>query len=182
MRGNLFGMLSSHPLAPLVSLHHVDAVEPIFPNMSRTRAMGHLFEAVNVDPARTLQKTVCYDPTNSLTIAVAWGYAVQVFEGNEFLPDLLLPQRTFTPWRRSIAIDVSHFMFKMRDYPKDPCKRPVVFFLENVISDKGGVWSYYTRNTVKDCVGPNAIRNLKRIRVFSKELELDIEQVLHNWF
>lgn len=183
MRGNLFGLLSSHPLAPLVSLHHLDAVDPIFPNMSRTLAMGHLFEAMNVDPGRILQQTVCYDPSNSLTVSVAWGYAIQVFEGNEYLPDLLSPQRTFMPWKRSASIDASRYMFKTREYSKDPCKRPVIFFLETVIPDKGGVWSYYTRHMVEECDRPNAIKNLTRVKVFSKTLELDMEQVLlMNWF
>ncbi|EEF46670.1 transferase, transferring glycosyl groups, putative [Ricinus communis] len=31
MRGNLFGMLSAHPLSPLLSLHHLDAADPLFP-------------------------------------------------------------------------------------------------------------------------------------------------------
>ncbi|KAF5454664.1 hypothetical protein F2P56_024312 [Juglans regia] len=177
MRGNLFGLLSSHPLAPLVSLHHLDAVDPIFPNMSRTLAMGHLFEAVNVDPGRILQQTVCYDPSNSLTVSVAWGYTVQVFEGNEYLPDLLSPQRTFMPWKRSASIDASRYMFKTREYSKDPCKRPVIFFLESVIPDKGGVWSYYTGHMVEECDKPNAIKNLTRVTVFSKTLELDMEQM-----
>ncbi|KAE8075755.1 hypothetical protein FH972_014443 [Carpinus fangiana] len=177
MRGNLFGMLSSHPLSPLLSLHHLDAVEPIFPNMSRTQAMGHLFEAVNADPARILQQTVCYDPSNSLTISVAWGYAIRMFNGNESLLDLLSLQKTFMPWKRSVTIGASHYMFNSRDYPKDPCKRPVIFFLESVRPDKGGVWSYYTRHVVKECVRPDSIKNLKRIKVISQRLELDIEQM-----
>lgn len=182
MRGNLFGFLSSHPLAPLVSLHHLDAVDPIFPNMSRADAMGHLFKAVNVDPGRILQQTVCYDPSNSLTVSVAWGYAIQVFEGNEHLPDLLSPQRTFMPWRRRASIDASLYMFKTREYSKDPCKRPVIFFLESVLPEKGGVWSYYIEHKVEECVRSNAIKNLTRVKVFSKTLALDIEQVLLNWF
>ncbi|RVW68453.1 hypothetical protein CK203_058366 [Vitis vinifera] len=47
IRGNLFGMLSAHPLSPLVSLHHLDSVDPIFPNMNRTQALEHLFEALH---------------------------------------------------------------------------------------------------------------------------------------
>lgn len=177
MRGSLFGMLSSHPLSPLLSLHHLDAVEPIFPNMSRTQAIERLFEAVNVDPARVLQQTVCYDRLNSLTVSVAWGYAIQVFNGNEFLPDLLSMQKTFMPWKRGVTVDASRYMFNLREYPKDPCKRPVVFFLESIVPDKSGIWSYYTRHKVKECVIPNAIKNLNGIRVFSEKLELDIEEM-----
>ncbi|TYI94663.1 hypothetical protein E1A91_D02G220600v1 [Gossypium mustelinum] len=46
VRGSIFGMLTAHPLSPLVSLHHLDAMDPIFPNMDRTRALEHLFKAV----------------------------------------------------------------------------------------------------------------------------------------
>ncbi|KAJ0111324.1 hypothetical protein Patl1_02070 [Pistacia atlantica] len=181
MRGDLFGMLSAHPLSPLLSLHHLDAVEPIFPNMNRTQALGHLFKAVEVDPARILQQTVCYDRSRQLTVSVAWGYAIQVYEGNESLPDLLSLQRTFTPWKRGANVD-SHFMFNMRDYPRDPCKRPIVFFLESVISDKSSVLSNYIKHVVGDCVRAHALENLELIRVLSQKVKLDVEEVVMNWF
>ncbi|EXC23146.1 hypothetical protein L484_018277 [Morus notabilis] len=176
VRGNLFGLLSAHPLSPLLSLHHLDAVDPIFPNTNRTQALERLFEAVNVDPARILQQTVCYDSSRLLTISVAWGYAIQVFEGNELLPDLLSVQKTFTPWRRSARVDASHYMFNMRDFPKDICKGPGAFFLESVISDQNGIQSNYARYSAGNCPEDNATKNLEYIRVFSKTLELDIEQ------
>ncbi|KAG8642340.1 hypothetical protein MANES_12G078000v8 [Manihot esculenta] len=178
MRGNLFGLLSAHPLAPLVSLHHLDAADPLFPNMSRAQAAGHLFEAANLDPARILQQIVCYDSKSSLTVSVAWGYSVQVFEGNELLPDILSLQRTFRPWRRSAKIESSHYMFNMREYHRNPCKRPLVFFMENIISGFGGMWSTYTKHNIGDCSRAKAIKNLERVRVFSQKLEPDIGQVL----
>ncbi|KAL6998092.1 hypothetical protein U1Q18_008219 [Sarracenia purpurea var. burkii] len=57
-RGDLFGMLSAHPLAPLLSLHHLDVAEPIFPNCTQSQALEHLFKALNVDPGRVLQQTL----------------------------------------------------------------------------------------------------------------------------
>lgn len=177
IRGNLFGMLSAHPLSPLVSLHHLDSVDPIFPNRNRTQALEHLFEAVNIDPARILQQTICYDRLSSLTISVAWGFSIQVFEGNLLLPDLLPLQRTFTPWRRGRNISLSRYMFNTREYPKDPCKRPVVFFLQSVGSNHDGVWSNYTRHAVGNCGQTGAIKNLEQIRVLSQKLELNIEQM-----
>ncbi|KAJ6734346.1 FRINGE-RELATED [Salix purpurea] len=177
MRGDLFGMLSAHPSSPLVSLHHLDAVNSIFPNMSKTQALEHLFNGVNVDPARVLQQTVCYDPVHSLTVSVAWGYSVQVFEGNEFLPDLLIPQRTFMPWRRGGNAEFTRFMFNIREYPKDPCKRPLVFFMESVTSGKNGIWSNYIRHDVADCNRGYAMKNLELVRVLSHKLEPDIEQM-----
>lgn len=178
MRGNLFGMLSAHPLSPLVSLHHLDAVEPIFPDMSRTEALEHLFKAVDVDPARVLQQTVCYDSTNTLTVSVAWGYSIQVFVGNEFVSDLTRPQRTFTPWRRGSQADYQRFMFNTREYPKNLCKRPLVLFMESVATGEDGIWSNYTRHKVADCPRANVIKNLNLVRVFSQKLKPDIEQVL----
>ncbi|KAL3754506.1 hypothetical protein ACJRO7_001702 [Eucalyptus globulus] len=177
MRGNLFGLLTSHPLSPLVSLHHLDAVDPIFPNMNKTQALELLFEAVNVDPARVLQQSVCYDRTKSLSISVSWGYAVQVYEGNELLPDLLALQRTFTPWRRSISAGSSRYMFNTREFPKDPCKRPVTFFLHSILSDENGVRSSYEGQIVGHCIRGNTLKNLKKITVFSRKLEHDIEQM-----
>ncbi|KAB2634282.1 hypothetical protein D8674_041102 [Pyrus ussuriensis x Pyrus communis] len=177
MRGNLFGMLSAHPLSPLVSLHHLEAADPIFPNMNKTQALEHLFEAVNVDPARILQQTVCYDSSHSLTVSVAWGYAIQVYAGNELLSDLLSLQKTFMPWRRSGSIEASQFMFNMRDNPRDKCKRPTVFFLESVVSNSHGSSSNYTRLNVENCSKADAIKNLEQIRVFSQKLELDADEL-----
>ncbi|KAL5573258.1 hypothetical protein UlMin_022855 [Ulmus minor] len=177
MRGNLFGVLSAHPLSPLVSLHHIDTVDPIFPNMSRTEALEHLFKAVNVDPIGILQQTVCYDSSHSLTISIAWGYAIQVIEGNELLPDLLSNRKTFMPWRRGISAGASHYMFNTRDYPKDTCKRPAVFYMENVKSDSNGVESSYARYNTGNCPKVNATRNLEKIKVVSMKLELDVEQM-----
>ena len=177
MRGNLFGMLAAHPLSPLVSLHHLDAVEPLFPNLNRTKAMEHLFAAAKVDPARILQQTVCYERANSLTVSISWGHSVQIFHGNELLPDLLSLQRTFMPWKRGSNVE-ANFMFNMRDYPRDPCKRPSVFYMGSVRSGKGGIRSNYVRHVAGNCLKLNAINQLKQIRVFSRKLKPGIEQVL----
>ena len=173
-------MLTAHPLSPLLSLHHLDVVDPIFPSMTRAQALEHLFKAVNVDPGRVLQQTFCYDRVNSLTVSVAWGYAIQVFEGNHFLPDLLQLQKTFRPWRRNRNIFSSLYMFNTREYPNDPCKRPVVFFLESVASGLSKVWTDYTRHIVGNCSRTMAANNLEQIRVFSPKLDFDIGEVLLN--
>nr|DAD20605.1 TPA_asm: hypothetical protein HUJ06_022068 [Nelumbo nucifera] len=182
IRGNLFGLLSAHPLAPIISLHHLDSVDPIFPNRSQIQALEHLFNVVNVDPARILQQTVCYDQSNSQTVSVSWGYAVQVFEGIQLLPDLILMQRTFMPWRRSLNVNLSHFMFNMRVFPKDPCKRPSIFFLGNVLTNTNVTQSNYSKDTIRSCLKKSASQNLEQIKVFSPKLELDYGQVLPQKF
>ncbi|KAL3821004.1 hypothetical protein ACJIZ3_006909 [Penstemon smallii] len=177
IRGDLFGMLSAHPLSLVASLHHIDAVEPIFPGMSRIRALQHLFKAVSVDPARILQQTVCYDLANSLTVSISWGYALQVYQGNQLLPELLSLQRTFRPWKRGKNVSSTRYMFNTREFPKDPCKRPVVFFLHTVAADTAGVWTNYTRNNFGNCSRANAIEKLKVISVYSMYQDIDIEQI-----
>ncbi|TYG80624.1 hypothetical protein ES288_D02G231400v1 [Gossypium darwinii] len=175
VRGSIFGMLTAHPLSPLVSLHHLDAMDPIFPNMDRTRALEHLFKAVKVDSSRILQQTVCYDHFNSLTVSDAWGYAVQIYEGNQLLPDLLSVQKTFSPWKRGARVE-DHFLFNTREYPRNSCQRPLVFFLKSVASNKNVVWSNYTRHSDGKCLRPDAIKSLKEVKVVSPEL--DIEQMM----
>lgn len=174
-------MLTSHPLSPLLSLHHLDAIDPIFPKMNRIQALEHLFKAANVDPARTLQQTVCYDRFNSITVSVAWGYAIQVHEANVLLPDLLPVQRSFRPWRRGKNTSSSRYMFNTRDYFRDPCKRPAVYFLNSVTPFKSGVYTDYLRHSFGDCSKPDVIQNLESIRVFSHKLYLDPEQVILCW-
>ncbi|TYK07087.1 uncharacterized protein E5676_scaffold13G004050 [Cucumis melo var. makuwa] len=176
MRGNLFGLLSAHALSPIISLHHLDAMDPIFPNMNNTQALHHLFEAVNVDPGRIFQQIVCYDRSHSLTISVSWGFAIQVFEGNRLLPDLLSLQRTFMSWRRAATIDANQYLFNIREYPKDPCKRNI-FYMQNLRTSKNNALTNYTRKMVTDCPASGAIKNLTQIRVFSQKLELDVEEM-----
>ncbi|PHT76488.1 hypothetical protein T459_20010 [Capsicum annuum] len=176
VRGDLFGILSAHPLSPLLSLHHLDAVEPLFPGMTRIQAVDHLFKAVHADPARILEQTVCYDKSNLLTVSVAWGYAVQVFEGNELLPDLLSLQPTFRPWKRGKNV-AAKYMFNTRAFSSDPCKRPVVFFLQNVLSSSDGIWTEYVRNDTANCIRSNPTKKLVKIRVFSQKLAFDAEQL-----
>ncbi|WRX11528.1 Protein of unknown function DUF604 - like 2, partial [Theobroma cacao] len=88
--GNAFRLLAAHPLTPLVSFHHIDQMDPIFPNMTRIKAMEHLLQVANVDSQRILQRTVCYDHWFSWTISVSWGYAVQVYGKHIYLPDAAL--------------------------------------------------------------------------------------------
>jgi len=170
-------MLAAHPLSPLLSLHHLEATEPIFPDMDRVQALEHLVAAANVDPARILQQTVCYDQSNSLTFSVSWGFAIEIYQGNELLPDLLSVQKTFVPWKRGSKVN-ANFMFNTRDYRKDPCKRPSVFFLKSVTSDERGIWSHYSRHVAgKNCFESN-VSQLEHIIVFSGKLELNNDQVL----
>ena len=170
-------MLSAHPLSLLLSLHHFDIVDPIFPAKSNTQALEHLFKAANIDQARMLQKTICYDRSKSFTLSLSWGYAAQIFEGNQLVPDLLPVQRTFGPWKRGRNASSSRYTFNTKEYPRDPCKRPVTFFLENAVLVMNGVYTAYTRHDFADCLNDKRIPSLERVRVFSQKLHINVEQV-----
>ncbi|KAJ9550189.1 hypothetical protein OSB04_014234 [Centaurea solstitialis] len=177
VRGDISGILSAHPLPPLLSLHHLEAVDPIFPGLTRLEAVKHLFEAAKHDPARILQQTVCYDSSNSITVSVSWGYAVQVFEGNQFLPDLIQVEKTFGSWRRRENFFSSLHMFNIRDYREDPCKRPDMFFLEGVDPDMDRFHTSYKRHVSMNCSRSNVVRDLMDVKVFSRRLDADSEQM-----
>ncbi|CAL5009930.1 unnamed protein product [Urochloa decumbens] len=172
LHGDVSGLLRAHPLSPLVSLHHLDNVYPLYPGMDRTRAMKHFFRAANADPARILQQTVCYDRKRSLTVSIAWGYSVQVFKGNVLLPDLLAVQKTFVPWKRGRNVtDV--YMFNTKHVPRDECKRGALFFLKSISSGKGKTETTYNRQPPRKCL-PDLIplRNLSLIKVTAEQLQL----------
>ncbi|KAF0924531.1 hypothetical protein E2562_010176 [Oryza meyeriana var. granulata] len=172
LHGDISGLLRAHPLTPLVSLHHLDHVYPLYPGMDRATAVKHFFRAANADPARILQQTVCYDHSKAITVSIAWGYSVQVYKGNVLLPDLLAVQKTFVPWKRGRNVtDV--FMFDTKHYPRDECKRAALFFLKSISSGEGRTKSNYSRQLPRKC-SPNLIplRNLHQIKVTSEPLHL----------
>ncbi|KAL0909546.1 hypothetical protein M5K25_020424 [Dendrobium thyrsiflorum] len=177
LRGDLFGLLSAHPLSPLISLHHLDSVDPLFPDKNHSEALHHLLKAVKIDPERILQQTVCYDRKDSRTISVSWGFAVQVFEGNELLNDLLASQRTFKPWKRGRSATSGIYMFDTREFPRDPCKRPAIFFLESLYSSVSRTESNYSRQTSGNCF-TGSTKRLQQITVSSEKSHLEIGKAL----
>ena len=75
LHGDISGLLSSHPLSPLLSLHHFDAVDPIFPTRDRFESTRHLMTAAAADQSRMLQQTICHHRQTNWTISIAWGYS-----------------------------------------------------------------------------------------------------------
>jgi hypothetical protein len=176
LTGNTFGLLASHPITPLLSLHHPDYTDPIFPNMTTTKALQHLFEAVNIDSQRILQQTICYDKWFSWTISVSWGYAVQVFPNHMFLPDVVNVQETFKQWKKGNML-AKAYTFNTKPLHPDPCKRSTIFYFDSVSSGNDGMISSYKRsfqNCSKNLVSP---KKLEVIKVVTHKLDLDIKQV-----
>ncbi|XP_028796564.1 uncharacterized protein LOC114752009, partial [Neltuma alba] len=176
MHGNMFGLLAAHPVTPLLSLHHLDYTDPVFPNMTKTQALGRLFEAANVDSQRIMQQTVCYDRWFSWTISVSWGYAVQVFPNHMFLPDALSVQQTFRQWKKGSAF-AGAFTFNKKDPHPDPCKRPTIFYLDSLSSGQDVITSNYTRHYQNCSYDSASPRKMKTIKVVTNKLDLNIKQL-----
>ncbi|KAE8697601.1 protein SPIRAL1-like 5-like [Hibiscus syriacus] len=132
--GSLLGLLSAHPVAPLISIHHLDVVEPIFPNVNRVQALQRLKVPINLDSAAIMQQSVCYDKTRSWTVSVSWGYAVQIYRGIFSVRELEMPARTFLNWHK--RADYTGFSFNTRPVAKHACQRPFVFYLSNALYNK----------------------------------------------
>ncbi|CAI9112793.1 OLC1v1013286C1 [Oldenlandia corymbosa var. corymbosa] len=168
IRGNIFGFMAAHPIRPLVTLHHLEVPEPIFPKMTTLKSMEHLMKATKFDPLRILQQAVCYDQRSLFTISVSWGYAVQLIARDVPLPDVLRAQLTFTSWRQT-----PHVTLDAQGYDSDPCKRPVVFFFDGVYTSDDGIVSIYWRMDI-NCTYD---KKIEEIRVVSEKLDLDIKQL-----
>lgn len=127
--GNLFGLLAAHPVTPLVSLHHLDVVEPIFPNVTRVEALERLMVPKKLDSSALLQQSICYDKEKSWTISVSWGFAVQVFRGIFSPREIEMPSRTFLNWYR--RADYTAYAFNTRPVTRNQCQKPFVFYMSD---------------------------------------------------
>ncbi|KAK8976666.1 hypothetical protein V6N11_057266 [Hibiscus sabdariffa] len=129
IRGDAYGLLAAHPMSPLLSFHHVEALAPMFPNKTRTKSLKTLIEPYRLDPYRILQQSICYDSKRKWSIAIAWGYTIQIYPRPVTALDLHVPLQTFKTWR---TWSNGPFTFNTRPMPADPCEQPVIYFLDQV--------------------------------------------------
>eukprot|EP00249_Psilotum_nudum_P036949 c910_g1_i1 orf=646-2238(+) len=147
--GNLFGLMATHPVTPVVSIHHLDVVDPIFPNRTRLEAVRHLSKSMKLDPAGFLQQSICYERTKQWSISISWGFAVQVVRGIFSARELEIPPRTFLNWHR--RADYTAYAFNTRPVSRHPCQEPVLFYMKGMgygASDNQLV-SNYTREQTR---------------------------------
>lgn len=133
MYGNLLGLLGAHPVAPLVSLHHLDVVDPIFPGLSRVEGLQRLLESVEKDSSSIIQQSFCYDKNKYWSISVSWGYVVQVMRGIISPRELEMPTRTFLNWYK--RADYKGYAFNTRPVARHPCQKPFLFYLSSLSYD-----------------------------------------------
>lgn len=126
---DISGFLSALPHTPLLTLHHIDAIDPIFPSMNRPESVAHLMKAAKVDQSRLLQQSVCYFKRSNWTFSVSWGYSVQIYE--DIIPPSILhkPIATFIPWKKGAN---PPYMFNARPPSTNPCEAPHALFFGGV--------------------------------------------------
>lgn len=130
LRGDISGFLSSHPKFPLMSLHHFDMVDPIFPSMDRAESTRHLMTAAAADHSRMLQQTICHHRPSNWSFSISWGYSAHIYERIMPRSYLQYPIETFKTWGRSPR--APHYMFNTRLPSADPCESPHVYFYQTV--------------------------------------------------
>lgn len=169
IRGNPYGLLAAHPLAPLVSLHHLDQLNPVFPDQSQISSLKKLISAYEIDPARIVQQSVCYDHRRRWSISISWGYTIQIYTSLLITADLQMPFQTFKTWRSSSD---GPFTFNTRWMNPDVCQQPSIFFLDQVSEARTGSVTTYKRYADKD--GKKCKRadgEVQRIKVSALKLD-----------
>ncbi|KAI4993872.1 hypothetical protein ZWY2020_008185 [Hordeum vulgare] len=178
IRGDAYGMLAAHPVAPLVSLHHLDHIEPISPvGHTPLAAVRPLVRAARFDSARLLQQAFGYQhgPGYTWSVSVAWGYTVQLYPWPVAPHELEVPLQTFKTWRSWAN---GPFVFNTRPLMSTdtPCYRPAMFFLSRVRNETSrGTVSEYSRHAVKsekecDQASFRAASTVHTVKVFAPKM------------
>ncbi|KAF7119449.1 hypothetical protein RHSIM_Rhsim13G0219400 [Rhododendron simsii] len=187
LHGDISGLLSSHPQAPLMSLHHFDKVAPIFPSMDRFQSTNHLMKSAKVDQSRLLQQTICYHKPTNWSFSISWGYSAHIYE--KVIPRTLLkrPLETFRPWSKGLAPPFFPFNTRLHQSFFDPCDAPHVFFMESVENLGGNqIVSTYVRSKTRrlpacSFSGNHSADYISMVRVLSPATKLiQITKSQHN--
>ncbi|EAZ16687.1 hypothetical protein OsJ_32162 [Oryza sativa Japonica Group] len=148
IRGNAHGILAAHPIAPFISIHHLELVDPIYPGLNSLESLELFTKAMKTEPMSFLQRSICYDKRQKYTFAVSLGYVVQVY------PYVLLPRELERSERTYIAYNRmsqrTEFDFDTKDIQKSLCKKPILFFLKDVWKDGNITRGSYIRASVRD--------------------------------
>ncbi|XP_030540164.2 uncharacterized protein LOC115747967 [Rhodamnia argentea] len=130
IRGNAHGLLSCHPIAPFVSIHHLEAVDPFYPGLNSLESLKLFTKAMKLEPRSFLQRSICYDQAHRLTFSVSLGYAVQVFPNIVYPRELERSEQTYVAWNR--ISHSSEFDLDTRNSLRSLCNKPILFFLKDI--------------------------------------------------
>ncbi|KAJ8551346.1 hypothetical protein K7X08_000716 [Anisodus acutangulus] len=164
-----------------MSLHHLDAADPIFPSMERLQSVRHLMKAAKFDQSRMLQQVICYNRPTNWSFSISWGYSVHVYENIFPRSHLQLPIETFQPWGVTPK-DPPYYLLNTRFPTNDSCQAPHVFFMENVEkTKKNEILTTYSRPSPRGLLacsysGNHSADYITKIEVYSprrKRIEMD---------
>eukprot|EP00249_Psilotum_nudum_P016112 c25663_g1_i1 orf=849-2447(-) len=147
IRGSAFGLLAAHPVTPFISLHHVEMLNPLFPELERLDGLRLLAKAMQIEPGSFLQQSICYQPNYRLSFSISLGYVVQVFPKIISPRELQRPERTFKAWN-GLEFE-AEFDINTRPAAPSVCDQPYNFFLEEIHIEEGTgqVVSTYKRDS-----------------------------------
>ncbi|KAF3654969.1 putative protein EIN4-like [Capsicum annuum] len=183
LHGDISGFLSAHPQSPLISLHHLDYVDPIFPFMNRSQSLSHLMKVAKngqLSQSRLLQQSICYHKPKNWTFSISWVYSIQIHE-SIFPPSFIqIPLQTFIPWSKLFN---PFFLFNTRLPNNNSCEAPHVFFFESIMKMRSGNYHLLTNYTrrysrkLPPCSsnGNHSADHLSEIHVLSPMKKLDWE-------
>ncbi|KAG9143500.1 hypothetical protein Leryth_016498 [Lithospermum erythrorhizon] len=132
--GNLLGLLAAHPVTPFVTMHHLDVVQPIFPDEGRVESVKKLLDSARYDSASLIQQSICYDQRRYWSISVSWGYVVQIVRGLISPREMEMPARTFLNWYK--RADYTAYAFNTRPVMRNPCQKPFWYYKNMTRYDK----------------------------------------------
>ncbi|OMO81731.1 hypothetical protein CCACVL1_12253 [Corchorus capsularis] len=167
--GDISGLLSSHPQYPIITLHHFDTINPIFPSKNQSESIYHLMKAAKFDQSRMLQQTICYHRPSNWSFSVSWGYSAHIYEN--IIPRSVLrkPLETFAPWKKGRP---PLYMFNTRWLSNNPCEAPHVFFMDSIKKMEDNlVLTTYNRTSPRNlqacsASGNHSADSITQIRVF----------------
>ncbi|XP_024012217.1 uncharacterized protein LOC18018765 [Eutrema salsugineum] len=171
LHGDISGLLSAHPQSPLISLHHFDVIDPIFPAMNRQQSVNHLMKTAKTDQSRILQQTICYQRAYNWSVSVSWGYSVHIYQSIFPRNHLKRPLQTFRPWKN---VKTPLYTFNTRRVTNDPCEMPRQFFFDSVVEhmNQSLVTTTYKvkmARSLPPCFdnGNHSARNISQVRVIA---------------
>ncbi|KDP44916.1 hypothetical protein JCGZ_01416 [Jatropha curcas] len=176
IRGNAYGLLAAHPVTPLVSLHHLDQVDSLFPFQNQMDSLESINRAYRLDPPRILQQSFCHDYNRKWSVSISWGYTIQIYPTLLPAKDLQTPLQTFKTWRSSSD---GPFTFNTQPMRSNPCELPVVFMLERAeeVGHSGSLTSYLRLDSrpEKTCNRTDYAEAMSLKRILVSALKLDPE-------
>jgi hypothetical protein len=172
VRGDVSGLLSSHPVTPIVTLHHLDAIYPIFPGLNRSASLERLVRAIEVSPHQVFQQSICYDQEKNWSFSLSWGYLINVYRGFVAPNVLEVPTITFLSWHR--RREPYAFPFSTQTRAREICEEPSTYYMSQTV-DGDEIRTVYSKidrpNRAKACLEKlHPISLIKNIIVDSKAL------------